>query len=142
MIRSGLIRFAKDSQQLYNFWRSAAAESIALAPRAPFVATPAMIAKFKGQWDTQNIISRPYLLYEADPDVPGGRPMREPPPDIPAALVNESGMAADEMKATTGVYDASLGAQSNEISGIAIRARTEPGRYFGAALSGQPDGDA
>jgi Phage P22-like portal protein len=127
VIRSGLIRFAKDSQQLYNFWRSAAAESIALAPRAPFLATPSMIAKFKGQWDTQNVISRPYLLYEPDPDVPGGRPMREPPPDIPAALVNESGQAADEMKATTGVYDASLGAQSNEISGIAIQARTSQG---------------
>ena len=127
VIRSGLIRFSRDSQQLYNFWRSAAAESIALAPRAPFLATPAMIAKFKGQWDTQNTISRPYLLYEADPDVPGGRPMREPPPDIPAALVNESGMAADELKATTGVYDAALGAQSNEISGIAIRARASQG---------------
>ena len=79
VIRSGLIRFSRDSQQLYNFWRSAAAESIALAPRAPFVATPAMIAKFKGQWDTQNTVSRPYLLYEPDPEVPGGRPMREPP---------------------------------------------------------------
>jgi hypothetical protein len=127
VIRSGLIRFARDSQQLYNFWRSAAAESIALAPRAPFLATPSMIAKFKGQWDTQNVVSRPYLLYEPDPEVPGGRPMREPPPEIPAALVNESSQAADEMKATTGVYDASLGAQSNEISGIAIRARTGQG---------------
>jgi hypothetical protein len=127
VIRSGLIRFSRDSQQLYNFWRSAAAESIALAPRAPFLATPAMIAKFKGQWDTQNTVSRPYLLYEPDPDAPGGRPMREPPPDIPAALVNESGMAADEMKATTGIYDAALGARSNEISGVAIRARESQG---------------
>jgi hypothetical protein len=127
VIRSGLIRFSRDPQQLYNFWRSAAAEAIALAPRAPFVATPSMIAKFKGQWDTQNTVSRPYLLYEPDPDVPGGRPMREPPPDVPSALINESGMASDDMKATTGIYDASLGAQSNEISGIAIRARTGQG---------------
>ncbi|MGO9171454.1 MAG: portal protein [Rhodomicrobium sp.] len=127
VIRSGLIRFSRDSQQLYNFWRSAAAEAIALAPRAPFVATPSMIAKFKGQWDTQNTVSRPYLLYEPDPEVPGGRPMREPPPDIPAALVNESAMAADEMKATTGIYDAALGARSNEISGVAIRAHESQG---------------
>ena len=127
VIRSGLIRFSRDPQQLYNFWRSAAAEAIALAPRAPFVATPSMIAKFKGQWDTQNTVSRPYLLYEPDPDVPGGLPMREPPPDVPSALINESGMASDDMKATTGIYDASLGAQSNEISGIAIRARTGQG---------------
>ena len=125
--RSGLIRFSRDPQQLYNFWRSAAAEAIALAPRAPFLATPAMIAKFKGQWDSQNTVSRPYLLYEPDPDAPGGRPMREPPPDIPAALVQESSIASDEMKATTGIYDAALGARSNEISGVAIRARESQG---------------
>ena len=127
VIRSGLIRFSRDPQQLYNFWRSAAAEAIALAPRAPFLATPSMIAKFKGQWDTQNTVSRPYLLYEPDPDAPGGRPMREPPPDIPAALVQESSLASDEMKATTGIYDAALGARSNEISGVAIRARESQG---------------
>ena len=86
-----------------------------------------MIAKFKGQWDTQNTVSRPYLLYEPDPDAPGGRPMREPPPDVSAALVNESATASDEMKATTGIYDAALGARSNEISGIAIRARESQG---------------
>ena len=56
VVRSGLIRFSRDPQQLYNFWRSAAAEAIALAPRAPFLATPAMIAKFKGQWDRQNTV--------------------------------------------------------------------------------------
>ena len=127
VIRSGLIRYSRDPQQLYNFWRSAAAEAIALAPRAPFLATPQMIAKFKGQWDTQNTVSRPYLLYEPDPDAPGGRPMREPPPDIPAALVQESALASDEMKATTGIYDAALGARSNEISGVAIRARESQG---------------
>jgi hypothetical protein len=53
--------------------------------------------------------------------------MREPPPDIPAALVQESAMSSDELKATTGIYDASLGARSNEISGIAIRARESQG---------------
>lgn len=127
VIRSGLIRFSRDPQQLYNFWRSAAAEAIALAPRAPFLVTPSMIAKFKGQWDTQNTVSRPYLLYEADPDAPGGRPVREPPPDIPAALVQESAISSDEMKATTGIYDAALGARSNEISGVAIRARESQG---------------
>ncbi|WKW49501.1 portal protein [Rhodomicrobium lacus] len=126
-VRSGLIRAARDPQQLYNFWRSAAAEAIALAPRSPFLATPAMIAKFKGQWDTQNSVARPYLLYEPDPDAPGSRPMREPPPDVPTALTQESAIAADEMKATTGIYDAALGARSNEISGVAIRARENQG---------------
>jgi len=32
-------------------------------------------------------------------------------------------MAADDMKSTTGIYDAALGARSNETSGVAIRQR-------------------
>lgn len=127
VIRHGLVRFSRDPQQLYNFWRSAAAESIALAPRAPFLVTPQMIAKFRGQWDTQHSISRPYLLYEPDPDAPGNRPSREPPPEVPQALIQESAISSDEMKATTGIYDAALGARSNETSGVAIRAREDQG---------------
>ena len=142
VIRSGLVRFSRDSQQLYNFWRSAAAEAIALAPRAPFVATPAMIAKFKGQWDTQNTVSRPYLLYEPDPDVPGGRPMREPPPDIPSALVQRErdGRRRDEGD-DRHLRCVARRALERDFGRCHPRAR-KPGRHFSAALSGQSDGDA
>jgi hypothetical protein len=127
VVRYGLVRFARDPQQLYNFWRSAAAETIALAPKAPFLATPTMIAKFKGQWDTQNTVNRPYLLYEPDQNAPGGMPQRVAPPPIPAAFLQESNIASDELKATTGIYDASLGQRSNETSGRAIIARDHQG---------------
>lgn len=126
-MRHGLIRFARDPQQLYNFWRSAAAEAIALAPRAPYLVTPNMIAKFKGQWDSHHLKNRPYLLYEPDQDAPGGRPIREMPPQVPQALVQESAIASDDMKAATGIYDASLGQKSNEQSGVAINARQREG---------------
>ena len=127
VVRYGLVRFARDPQQLYNFWRSAAAEAIALAPKAPFLATPKQIARFKGQWDSHHTVNRPYLLYEPDPEVPGGKPQRELPPPVPAAFLQESNIASDEMKATTGVYDASLGQRSNETSGRAIIARDHQG---------------
>lgn len=125
--RHGVIRFARDAQQLYNFYRTATAESIGNAPKAPFLATPNMIGKFKGQWDSANTTNRPYLLYEPDPQAPGARPQRERPPDVPAALMQEAQIAADDMKATTGIYDASLGAKSNEQSGRAILARQHEG---------------
>ena len=32
-----LIHFAKDSQRMYNYWRTAATELVALAPKAPFI---------------------------------------------------------------------------------------------------------
>lgn len=126
-MRYGLIRFARDPQQLYNFWRSAAAEAIALAPRAPYLVTPQMIGKFKSQWDTHHLKNRPYLLYEPDDAAPGGRPIREMPPQVPQALVQESAIASDDMKATTGIYDSSLGQKSNETSGRAINARQREG---------------
>lgn len=122
-VRYGLIRFARDPQQLYNYWRSAAAEAIALAPKSPFLVTPNMIGKFKTQWDTHNTKNRPYLLYEPDPGAPGNRPIREQAPEPPLALIQESAIASDDMKASMGMYDASLGNRSNEQSGRAIMAR-------------------
>ena len=125
--RFGMVRFARDPQQLYNFYRTASAESIALAPKAPYVATPTMIGPFKGMWDTANQKNRPFLLYNPDPLVPGGAPKREHPPETPVALMQEAERASEDMKATTGIYDAALGAKSNETSGRAILARQREG---------------
>lgn len=124
--RYGAIRFARDAQQLYNYSRTAAAEMIALAPKAPYLVTPRQIENVKGMWDTANVTPRPYLVYNPDPAAPGP-PKREHPPETPAALINETQQAVDDMKATTGIHDASLGASSNETSGRAILARQKEG---------------
>lgn len=125
--RFGMVRFARDPQQLYNYYRTASAESIAMAPKAPYIATPAMIGPYKGMWDGANQKNRPYLLYQPDPLVPGGAPKREHPPETPVALMQEAERASEDMKATTGIYDAALGAKSNETSGRAILARQHEG---------------
>lgn len=125
--RFGMVRFARDPQQLYNYYRTASAESIALAPKAPFLATAAMIGPYKGMWDTANLKNRPYLLYQPDPEAPGLAPKREHPPETPVALINETERASEDMKATTGIYDAALGAKSNETSGVAIARRQMEG---------------
>jgi hypothetical protein len=125
--RFGMVRFARDSQQLYNFYRTASAESIALAPKAPYLVTPDMIGPYKGMWDTANLKNRPYLLYKPDPGAPGAAPKREHPPETPVALINETERASEDMKATTGIYDAALGAKSNETSGVAIARRQMEG---------------
>lgn len=138
-VRYGLVRFARDAQQLYNYARSAAAESIGLAPKAPYLVTAKQIGKYKTQWDTHNTVQRPYLIFDPDDRVPGGKPTRENPPDIPAAFVQEAQIAVEDMKATTGIYDASLGARSNETSGRAIIARERQGdtstAHFSANLN-------
>lgn len=125
--RFGMVRFARDPQQMYNYNRTAATESIALAPKAPFLATPNMIGPYKNQWDTANLKNRPYLLYNPDPEAPGARPVREHPPETPVAFMQEAERASDDIKSTTGIHDASLGAQGNETSGKAILARQREG---------------
>lgn len=121
--RYSVIRYARDPQQLYNYARTSMAESMALAPKAPYLVTPAMIGNYKAIWDTANKTNRPYLPYDPDPQAPGASPKREHPPEVPAAMIQESQIAAEEMKATTGIFDAGLGARSNETSGVAIGRR-------------------
>lgn len=119
--RSSVIRFAKDPQTLYNYARSAQAEVIALQPKAPYLATAKQIGPNSEMWRTANQSNSAVLLYEPDDRAPP--PQRVPPPIPSAALMSEIQLAAEDMKQTTGIYDASLGAQSNETSGVAIRAR-------------------
>jgi hypothetical protein len=121
--RFGMVRFARDPQQLYNFYRTATAEAIALQPKAPYLVTPNMIGEFKAIWDNASKNQLPYLPYHPDPEAPGATPRREAPPALPAALMQEAQIASEDMKATTGIYDAALGARSNETAGVAIRAR-------------------
>ena len=121
LYRSSVIRFAKDPQQLYNFARSSMAEIMALQPKAPYMVTTKQINGLEDIWNEANSKNRPYLPYH--PDQASPPPMRVPPPVASQAVGLEVQMAAEDMKGTTGIYDASLGAQSNEKSGVAIRER-------------------
>ncbi len=122
-IRNGIIRHAKDAQRMYNFWRAAQTEYIALQPKAPYLVTPKNIAGAEPLWNQANKRNLPYLPYEPDPDNGGGPPQRNMPPLGSPAMHEEILLAQDDMKATTGIYDAALGSRSNETSGKAILAR-------------------
>ena len=127
MFRRGLIRGAKDSQRAYNYSRSAMVEHAASQPKAPYIGTAKMFQPFQAIWNKLNTSNVPYLPYEPDPQAPGQKPERSAPPTVPAAMYQEAQIADADMKATTGIYDASLGARSNETSGRAIRARQAEG---------------
>lgn len=123
MYRSSVIRFAKDPQQLYNYSRSAHAETVALQPKAPFLVTAHEVAGFEGFWNQANSSNRPYLPFNPDPAMGSRRPQRSSPPVPSTGLLQEISLAGEDMKRTTGIYDASLGAKSNETSGVAIQQR-------------------
>jgi hypothetical protein len=117
-----LIREAKDAQRMFNFWRSMSTELIALAPKTPFIGKKGAFKSDADKWATANSHSHAYI--EHDGDV---APSRQPFASVPAGALQEALNASDDMKAVMGIYDASLGARSNETSGRAIMARQREG---------------
>ena len=128
---SGLVRNAKDAQRMYNYWVSQEAEMLALAPKAPFIGYGGQFEGYENQWKTANTTNWPYL--EVNPDVTDGNgavlplPQRALPPMAQTGLIQAKMGASDDIKSTTGQYDSSLGATSNERSGRAILAREKQG---------------
>jgi hypothetical protein len=128
---SGLVRNAKDAQRMYNYWVSQEAEMLALAPKAPFIGYGGQFEGYENQWKTANTQNWPYL--EVNPDVTDGQggmlplPQRAQPPMASSGLLQAKAGASEDIKSTTGQYNASLGMGSNERSGKAILARQREG---------------
>ena len=120
--RRSAIRFSKDSQRLYNWARSNSVETMALSPKQPFLLTADEIQGHEIQWQKANHTPQPYLLYNRVDGIQG-RPQRQTGSFPDAGAIQEAMLASDDIKATTGTYDASVGARSNETSGKAIRER-------------------
>lgn len=121
--RHGIIRNAKELQRKINYFSSAETEIIALQPKAPYLGTKKMFQDRYDLWDTANTENHPFLEYEIDPLAPNAKPERVAPPQPSQAIQLALETAKADMKEVIGIYNSSLGAQSNEKSGIAIKAR-------------------
>lgn len=122
-----VVRFQRDPQQLINYAKTRIAESLATSPISPFVAVEGQISGHEKEWQTANTTLRPYLEYRAvsiggQPAPPPQRQTFEPPI---AALSTFVGMEVDDLKAISGIFDASLGNQAREVSGLAIARRQQ-----------------
>lgn len=118
----GLVRQCKDQQRLHNVHRTAMIEAVAKAPKAPFIVKLKWIKGLENFWKRANSEDYPYLPVNDEAE---GLPQRAGQADVPTALIQMAGMDNDDLKATTGIYDASLGARSNETSGVAIGQRKQ-----------------
>lgn len=117
-----LVRDAKDPQRMFNYWRTTSTELVALAPKAPFIGRKGAFETDSAKWATANVQSHAYIEYDG-PEAP----MRQMFAGVPAGALQEALSASDDMKSIMGLYDASLGARSNETSGRAIMARQREG---------------
>lgn len=129
-IYEGVIRHARDTQRMLNYFVSAEAEAIALAPKAPFIAAEGQIEGYEGVWENAN--QKPVSVLPYKPASLNGS-LVPPPQRVQAeanvsAITNARMQAADDLKAVTGIYDGQLGARSNETSGRAILARQSQGQ--------------
>lgn len=124
---SGIVRNAKDAVRMYNYWASKETQVIALAPIVPFIGAAGQFSGFEERWKKANQVPYSFLEYNPVVDEVSGA-MLPPPqraiPALPQAGITQAKLAAaDDVKKTTGFYDSSLGARSNETSGRAINAR-------------------
>jgi hypothetical protein len=117
-----LVRDAKDPQRMFNYWRTTSTELVALAPKTPFIGRRGAFETDAAKWATANTQTHAYIEYDGPEP-----PQRQPFAGAPAGALQEAMNASDDMKAIMGLYDASLGARSNETSGRAIMARQREG---------------
>lgn len=125
----GMTYSMMDSQRQYNYWTSAATETIALAPKAPWLLAEGQQEGYEQDWAQANSGTPAYLVYKSttvagQPVPPPSRITAEPPIQAMTMAIRQ---ASDDMKSVSGIYDASMGARSNETSGKAILARQAEG---------------
>ena len=117
-----MTRFARDPQQLLNYYKTMEAETIALAPKPKWVGAVGQFKTKRKDWQRANTDNAAYLEY--DPVAVGDKMAPEPQwrtfdPPV-QALATGAAAAIDDIKASTGYFDPSLGNQKAEQSGKAI----------------------
>lgn len=117
----GLIRPAMDPQRMYNYAASAFVERVSLSPKAPFIGTVNQFEGLESEWSKANTSNQAYLPYNPDPEAPP--PSRQPGADVPAGWMSVMQGMEHDIQSALGMYNASIGAPSNEKSGKAIMAR-------------------
>ncbi len=129
MFWRGIVRGAKDPQRMYNYNRSTIAESLALTVKAPFIGAVGQFKTHGRRWASANRVSYGYLEYDA---VTTGGQMAPPPQrqgfaGVPTGLLQDIETSEHDIQAGLGMYQASIGQDSNAKSGRALNAQRQQG---------------
>ena len=117
----GLVRFAKDPQRMYNFWRTSMTESVALAPKAKWLLAEGQDEGHENEWAMANIKSMPVLRYKQKDieGVPAPAPTRLQPEPPPAGIMEAAGAISADLQMVLGIMDPNQ-LPSGNISGKAL----------------------
>jgi hypothetical protein len=120
-ILTSVVRYQRDPQLMLNWYKTRIAETLQNAPIQPYLITEGQIEGHVKEWNQLNTRAMPYLVYKQT-DL-NGKPAQAPQRQVFEAPIQSLSEAAaqeiDDMKATAGIFDPSLGKQGNSVSGIA-----------------------
>ncbi len=128
--RKGLVRDAMDAQRLVNYWETALAEMVALAPKAPWLGTAKQFEGNEEAYRTANVKNFPFLTYKPDHDDKGTLlppPMRQAPGQAPIALFQQVARAHHNVEEVMGMFGPDVGEVGPERTGAAVYAKQKPG---------------
>lgn len=128
MTYCGIPRRARAPQQAYNFHMSEARAFMATSAKSPWIAPARAIRGYEKLWDRASAEQRAYLPYrDLDEDGPIQAPQRMSPSINLQNHIQGAEQALRDIQASIGMYQANLGAPSNESSGVAIDSRKQQG---------------
>jgi hypothetical protein len=122
----GLVRMAKDPQRMYNFWKTALTESVALAPKAKWLLAEGQDEGHENEWAQANIKAMPVLRYKQKDieGVPAPVPTRIQPELPPSGIIAAADGINSDMQAVLGIFDPNQMATGN-ISGKALNGQQQ-----------------
>ncbi len=127
--RLGHTRAAKDPQRMYNYWSSSAVQMVALQSKTPYIGAMESFEGYETYWEDANKVNHAWLPFNQydDKGQKLDAPTRQAPPVMAAAYLQGMKVASDELQAVSGQFQADMGMESNERSGVAIMNRQRQG---------------
>jgi hypothetical protein len=125
--RFGMVRFARDPQQMVNFWQTCITETVALAPKAKWVMADGQDEGYEQEWQKANNSALPILHYKiksngGQPVGPPNRIQPEPPPE--GAMMAAMGASQNLMR-VLGIYDPAVRGGAQRKSDKTINAESQ-----------------
>jgi hypothetical protein len=111
---------------MYNFWKTALTESVALAPKAKWLLAEGQDEGHENEWAMANIKAMPVLRYKQKDieGVPAPVPTRIQPEAPPSGIIAAADGINADMQAVLGIFDPNQMATGN-ISGKALNGQQQ-----------------
>jgi hypothetical protein len=128
VIRSGLIRNAKDPSKMYDFWMTSATEEVALRPKTPYIGAEGQFEGYEDDWNQANVAaSRTWNTSRSRSTASSPRPAAPADGRHPERDAHDGDARQRQHQGDDGPLRLSLGARGNATSGIQERAQQRQG---------------